>query len=136
MRRTFKACLLALLVGAVAVSAGAQTATANIHGKVQNEQGKALTDAKIEAVGTASGFVKTVTAAPDGSFQLGGLTPGEYTIVGSAGTFEPRSAAVNVLVGQNLDISFVMPPTAVLNESITVSGEVLIDTRTSEAATI
>src|ERR1700681_97149 len=116
MRRTFKACLLALLVGAVAVSAVAQTSTANIHGKVTNEAGKALADAKVEAVGTASGFVKTVTAGPDGSFQLGGLTPGEYTIVVSAATFEPRSETVIVQVGQNLDIIFVMTPTPVLNE--------------------
>lgn len=136
MRRTWKACLLALLVGAVAVSAVAQTSTANIHGKVTNEQGKALADAKIDAVGTATGFVKNLTAGPDGSFLLGGLTPGEYTIAVSAATFEPRSETVTVLVGQNLDIIFVMTPTAVLSESITVSGEVLIDTRTPEAATI
>jgi hypothetical protein len=127
---------LALLVGAVAVSAVAQTSTANIHGKVTNEQGKALADAKIDVVGTATGFVKNLVAGPDGSFLLGGLTPGEYTIVVSAATFEPRSETVTVLVGQNLDITFVMTPTAVLNESITVSGEVLIDTRTPEAATI
>lgn len=136
MRRTFKASLLALLVGALAVPAAAQTSTANIHGKVTNDAGKPLADAKIDAVGTASGFVKNLTAGPDGSFLLGGLTPGEYTIAVSAATFETRSETVTVLVGQNLDIIFVMTPTAVLSESITVSGEVLIDTRTPEAATI
>jgi hypothetical protein len=135
MRRTLKSCLFALLVGALAASAVAQTSTATIHGKVADEQGKVLAGAKIDAVGTASGFVKTVTAGPDGSFQLGGLTPGEYTIVVSAPGFEPRSETQTVLVGQNLALIFVLTPTAVLNESITVSGEQFIETKTPEAAT-
>ncbi|MDP9121837.1 MAG: TonB-dependent receptor [Acidobacteriota bacterium] len=135
MRRTFHTCLCALLGGALAVSAAAQTTTATIHGKVTNDQAAALAGARIEAVGTASGFVKTITAGPDGSFQLGGLTPGEYKIVVSAAGFEPHSEAVTVLVGQNLNVTFVMTQTAVLNESITVAGEQLVDTRSSEAAT-
>jgi hypothetical protein len=135
MRRTLNACLFALLVGALAVSAAAQTSTATIHGKVADEQGKVLAGAKIDAVGTASGFVKTVTAEADGSFQLGGLVPGEYTIVVSAPGFEPRSETQTVLVGQNLALVFVLTPTAVLNESITVSGEQFIETKTPEAAT-
>jgi hypothetical protein len=135
MRRTFQSCLFALLVGALAVPAVAQTATATIRGKVTNEQQAALGGATIQAKGTASGFVETVTAGPDGSFQLGGLTPGEYQITVSAGGFEPRSEVVTVLVGQNLSVVFVMTPTQVLNESITVSGETLIEMKTPEAAT-
>jgi hypothetical protein len=135
MTGSFKSCLCALLAGALAVSAAAQTTTATIRGKVQNEAGSALGGAKIEAVGTASGFVETVTAGPDGSFQLGGLTPGEYKIVVSAAGVEPHSETLTVLVGQNLNIVFVMTPTAVLNESITVAGEQLVDTKSPEAAT-
>jgi hypothetical protein len=135
MRRTLKCCLLALLVGALAVPAVAQTATATIHGKVTNEQQAAQGGATIKATGTASGFVETVTAGPDGSFQLGGLTPGEYQITVSASGFEARSEVVKVLVGQNLSVVFVLTPTQVLNESITVSGETLIEMKTPEAAT-
>jgi Carboxypeptidase regulatory-like domain/TonB dependent receptor len=136
MRGMLKLFLFLVLVTALAVPAAAQTATATIHGKVTNESGAVLGGAKIDAVGTASGFRESVTAAPDGSFQLGGLTPGGYTIVVSAPGFEAHSEALTVLVGQNLSLVFVMTPTAVLNESITVSGEqVLIDTKTPEAAT-
>ena len=136
MRPTLKTCLSALLVGALSVSAVAQTSTATIHGKVTNDQGATLAGAKIQAVGTASGFVETVTAGPAGTFQLGGLTPGEYTITVSAGGFEPRSETVTVLVAQNLPIIFVLTPTAVLNEAITVAGEqVFVDMKTPEAAT-
>jgi hypothetical protein len=136
MRRTLRLFLPALLLTALAVPAAAQTATANIRGKVTNESGTALGGAKIEAVGTASGFVETVTAGPDGGFHLSGLVPGEYAIAVSAPGFEVRSETLTVQVAQNLSIVFVLTPTAVLNESITVAGEqVLIDTRTPEAAT-
>lgn len=135
MKRIFRPFLWTLLATALAVSAAAQSTTATIRGKVTNDQNTALANAKVEAVGTTSGFVKTVTAGPDGTFQLGGLTPGEYTIVVSAPDFEPRSQTVTVRVGQNLNITFVMTPTAVINESITVVGDQFIDTRTSEAAT-
>jgi outer membrane receptor protein involved in Fe transport len=115
--------------------ATAQSTTATLRGKVTNEQDAALANAEINAIGTASGFVKTVKAGPDGSFQLGGLTPGEYTVVVSAEGFEPRNETVTVLVGQNLNITFVMTPTAVLAESITVVGDQAVETRSSEAAT-
>jgi outer membrane receptor protein involved in Fe transport len=127
-----------VLAGALLLvdAAAAQTAaTATIRGKVENEQGAALGGAEITAVGTATGFVKTVTARSDGAFQLGGLNPGEYQITVSAPGMEPRTQTAIVLVGQNLNYTFVMTPTAVVAESITVIGEQLIDTRTPEAAT-
>ena len=135
MKRTYKSCLFALLAGLLAVSAIAQSTTATIRGKVTDDKGAALANAEVNAVGTASGFVKTVTAGPDGSFQLGGLTPGEYNVVISASGFEPRTETLTVLVGQNLNITFEMATTASLSESITVTGEQTVDLRTSEAAT-
>jgi outer membrane receptor protein involved in Fe transport len=135
MRRTFKSCLFALLAGALAVSAAAQSTTATIRGKVTDDKGAALANAEVNAVGTASGFVKTVNAGPDGSFQLAGLTPGEYNIVISAAGFEPRTETLTVLVGQNLNVTFEMASTATLSESITVIGEQAVEMRTSEAAT-
>ena len=135
MRRTLQALLFALLAGALAAPAVAQTSTAIIHGKVTNDQGAALANAKVTAVGTASGFVTTVTAGPDGAFQLGNLVPGEYTLAVSASGFEERSQTVTLLVGQNLNVTFVLTTTAVVSESITVVGEQVVDTRTPEAAT-
>src|SRR5260370_34682531 len=105
MRRVWKSCFWALLACGLAASAAAQTWTATIHGKVASEQGAPLGGAKITAVGTASGFVATVNAGPDGTFQLGGLTPGEYTIVVSAPGHEERSETLTVLVGKNLSLT-------------------------------
>ncbi|HXM69561.1 MAG TPA: carboxypeptidase-like regulatory domain-containing protein, partial [Thermoanaerobaculia bacterium] len=135
MQRTLKTCVWAVLAGALAVSAAAQTSTATIRGKVTNEQGAVLGGSTIQATGTQSGFHQSVTAGADGSFQLGGLTPGEYNITVTAPGFEARSETVKVLIGQNLSVVFVMTPTQVLNESITVSGETLIEMKSPEAAT-
>jgi Carboxypeptidase regulatory-like domain/TonB dependent receptor len=135
MTRILRSLLLLLLAGVLAVPAFAQTSTATIRGKVTNDQSAALPGAQVTAVGTTSGFVTTVKAGADGAFQLGNLTPGEYIISVSAQGFEERSQTVTVRVGQNLNVTFVMTPTAVISESITVVGEQAIDIRTSEAAT-
>ena len=134
MRRMLKALSCSLLVGALTAAAVAQSSTATIHGKVTNDSGAALAGAKIEAVGTTSGFVTTITSGADGSFQLGGLTPGAYKLTVSAAGLEPRSETVTVRVGQNLDITFLLTTTTV-SESINVVGDQYIDTRTAEAAT-
>jgi hypothetical protein len=133
--RMFRLLLCAALAFALAVSAFAQSSTATVRGKVTNEGGSALAGAEITAVGTASGFVTTVKAGPDGAFQVGNLTPGEYDITVSASGFEPRSQTVTLRVGQNLNATFTMAPTATLSESITVVGEAAVDIRTPEAAT-
>lgn len=135
MTRILRSLLLLLLAGALAVPALAQTSTATIRGKVTNDQNAALPGAQITAVGTTSGFVTTVKAGPDGAFTLGNLVPGEYIISVSAQGFEERSQTVTVLVGQSLNVTFVMTPTAVISESITVVGEQAVDIRTPEAAT-
>jgi len=135
MKRTLQSFLLALIIGALAVAAVAQSTTANVRGKVTDAGGAALGGATVTAVATASGFVKTGAAGSDGAFQLGGLTPGEYNITVAAQGFEARSEKVTVLLGQNLNVTFQLTPTSVVSESITVIGEQAIDMRTSEAST-
>jgi outer membrane receptor protein involved in Fe transport len=136
MRRTFQWCVAVLLTGALGGTALAQSsATATIRGKVLDERGAALGGAEVNAVGTTSGFVKTVTADGDGNFVLGGLTPGEYAIAVSAGELQPQTETVTVLVGQSLTMVFTLTPTQVVNESMVVIGEQVQDMRTPEAAT-
>ena len=61
---------IALLVGIVALSAFGQSSTATIRGKVTNESGSPLNNAEINAVNTASGFVKTVHEVIAGATHL------------------------------------------------------------------
>lgn len=132
MKRTLWMVLMLLIIAAGAM---AQSSTANIKGKVENERGTSIAKAEINAVSTQSGFVKTVNTGSDGSYQLNGLTPGEYQIVVAATGYEPRNETVTVLVGQNLEMNLRLSPTAVLSESITVVGNQAVETKTSEVAT-
>lgn len=134
MRRTFRL-LFALLMLSGVMAAHAQSTTATVRGTVQNQSGQPVGGAEISAVGTATGFVRTVTAGSDGSFTLAGLSPGEYNIVVAAPGFDPISQVVTVLVGQSLEMIPQLSETSVLRESITVVGTQAIETETSEVAT-
>jgi outer membrane receptor protein involved in Fe transport len=135
MSRTISRYLCALLVMVTAGSALAQTTTATIRGKVTNEKGAALAGAEINAVNADTGFVVTTKSRRDGSYQLGGVTPGQINLVVAAPAYEPRSEAMTLRVGQTVDVDLMLSPTAVVNESITVVGDQMVETRTAEAAT-
>lgn len=114
----------------------AQSATrATIRGRVTNDQGNPIPNAEINAVEPTSGFVHTVTARPDGTYSLAGITPGLLNIVVAAPGYEPKSQDITVLVGQTLDLNLRLTRGAVLTESITVVGNQAVETRTSEIAT-
>ncbi len=132
LRRSWLVLLLSLVV---AIAAFGQSTTATLRGKITNAQGNSVPKAEINAVETATGFVHTVNSRADGSYTLGGLTPGLYNIVVAAPGYEPKSHDVTVLVGQTLDLNIRMTPTAVLTESITVVGTQAVETKTSEIAT-
>lgn len=135
MTKTFRWILCAMLAGVLATAAAAQTTTATIRGKVLNDKNEGLANAEVSAVSTTSGFVRSVHTGPDGSFVLGGVQPGEMNLVVAASGFDARSEKLTVLVGQKLDLDFVLTPTQVLTESITVVGNQAVETRSSEAAT-
>ncbi len=126
---------LLLLAFVVALPLCAQTTTATIRGKVVNQSGNTVGNAEINAVSTSSGFVTTVHSRADGTYSLAGLTPGEYNIVVAAQGYEPRSQTVTVSVGQTLDANLSISPTALVTESITVVGNQLIETKSSEIGT-
>src|SRR5439155_12706897 len=132
MKRTLWMLLMMLVIAAGAM---AQSTTATIRGKVENERGNSIAKAEINAVSTQSGFVKTVNTGSDGSYQLNGLTPGEYQIVVAATGYEPRTETVTVLVGQNLEMNLRLSPTAFLAESITGVGNQGVGRKRSEVGT-
>jgi hypothetical protein len=132
MKRTLWMLLVLIVIAAGAL---AQSTTATIKGKVQNERGDNIANAEINAVATQTGFVKTVNSHGDGTYLLNGLTPGEYQIVVAAPGYEPRNETLTVLLGQNLEMNLRLTPTAVLSESITVVGNQAVETKTSEVAT-
>ena len=137
MKRS-KAALLLLLSLALAVPAAwAQTTASSLRGVVRDESGP-VANASVIAEGTQSGFSYTAETGPDGSFSLRGLQPGVYTVTVASAAHEPKSQDVQVLIGQNVSLDFVLSPGEVFTENVTVVGEavqLLVDTRNSEIST-
>ena len=127
-----------LLLAALAASVvQAQTTTSSIRGVVRDDSGP-LADATVEAVGARSGFRHTATTGPEGGFTLAGLDPGVYTLTVSSGAYAPQSRSVQLLIGQDVDVSFVLSPSEMFTEDVTVVGEsvqLLLETKNSEIAT-
>ncbi len=126
--------LLALLVFNPC-TAFAQTTTSTVRGTVTSASGEPVVGADVIATNSASGFTYSTTSRANGSFSLGGLTPGSYTIIVASQEYEVATDQVSVLVGQTLDLNFQVTPTSVLTESITVVGDQLIDSRSPEVST-
>jgi outer membrane receptor protein involved in Fe transport len=140
MRRNWYLILLlaaALAPGTLAPPVMAQTSTSSIRGVVRDASGP-LAEATVEAVGTQSGFRHSSTTGPQGRFSLAGLAPGLYTLTVSSGAYSPQSRTVQVLIGQDVEAEFVLSPSEVFTEDVTVVGDavqLLVETRTSEIAT-
>ena len=137
MKRS-KAALLLLLSLALAVPAArAQTTASSLRGVVRGESGP-VANATIVAEGAESGFTYTAETGTDGRFSLPGLQPGVYTVTVASAAHEPQSRDVQVLIGQNVELDFVLAPGQVFTENVTVVGEsvqLLLDTKSSEVAT-
>ncbi|MGZ8796445.1 MAG: carboxypeptidase-like regulatory domain-containing protein, partial [Thermoanaerobaculia bacterium] len=128
-------CTMLFLLLATTTAFAQTSTTATLRGKVTNDAGTPVANAEINAVGTSTGFVKTVSSRSDGTYSLAGLSPGTYNIVVAAPGYQPTSQDVTVLVGQSLEMNLLLSTTAVLRESITVVGNQAVETRTSEIAT-
>jgi outer membrane receptor protein involved in Fe transport len=113
----------------------AQTTTSTIRGLVTSATGEPIGGVDVVATNVRSGFTHSTTSRANGSFVLGGLTPGPYNVLVASEAYEMATEQVTVLIGQTLDLNFRMTPTAVLTESITVVGGQLIDSRSPEVST-
>lgn len=123
------------LVVVLTAPAMAQTTTATIRGRVLSEGGQPLAAADIVATNVATGFTSVTASQDNGSFVLGGLTPGTYTILVASPAHQEQTEERTVLVGQTVDLVFRLTPSTVLTESITVVGDTFVETKTPQIAT-
>ena len=138
MQRRFAVmALVALALGLAATPAVGQMTTAGIRGTVVDKVGP-LPGAQVLAVNVNSGFQYGAVADVDGSFKLSGLAPGTYEVKVSSQTYTEQSVRVQVLLGQDAEVSFTLSPTEVFVGDVTVVGEttkLLIDTRSPVVST-
>ncbi|HUP46742.1 MAG TPA: carboxypeptidase regulatory-like domain-containing protein [Thermoanaerobaculia bacterium] len=129
--------LVAFAALILVLPAQAQVSTATISGRIVDATGP-VPGARVVATNVSSGFSRDTTAGVDGSFRLGGLQPGTYTITVSAEAYREQSQTLQVLLGQESNANFRLAVDAVYAETVTVVGEgtqVLMDTRSPEIST-
>lgn len=129
--RSSLAVLVLLLVAAPGV---AQTSTATLRGKLTDASGAPVGGAEINAINQATGFNHQAISRSDGTYLLGGLAPGSYTIAAASAAYEPQTYELTFLVGQNAELNFAMAAATALSEAITVVGDQVVET-THEVAT-
>src|SRR5262249_17318945 len=81
-------CLVAVLIALCAWIAPAhQTATSQISGVVQDPSGASIPGAEVRVTQTDTGFTRTATSGPDGSYTIPNLPVGPYRLTASSQGF-------------------------------------------------
>lgn len=128
------AALAALLLAAMA---GAQGTTATLRGVIKDATGP-IPGVLVTATSTQSGFVYRVSAGENGTFTMGALPPGTYEVVVASEAYKEQRQTVKVLLGQEPRVDFVLTPSGMVTEAVTVTAEaamLLVDTRSSAIST-
>ncbi|MBF6024509.1 TonB-dependent receptor [Lysobacter niastensis] len=139
--RTLLACALASCLVVAAPAALAQSTGATIRGQVTVDSVPA-TDAQVTATNVATGLTRRVQASGDGSYNVGGLPPGDYRIDVTAGG-RTNSQVVTLKVGQTATLNLstggvaetAAPGAATTMEAVTVTAAPVFETKTPEVAT-
>lgn len=138
--RAYLAAATALAAGGVLLpaQASAQVTTGQMRGTVRTADGAPAAGATISARNTGTNQTLTATAADNGNYTLNGLRPGTYQVTATLAG-EETSEVVQVAIGQSatLDLTFgaTAVPVTTSDDVIVVSGNRLVETRTSEIAT-
>ncbi|HEU0065852.1 MAG TPA: carboxypeptidase regulatory-like domain-containing protein [Sphingomonas sp.] len=127
------------------VPAAAQNSTANVRGQVRDAAGAPAAGATVAAVSRATNQTQRTTADASGNYTINGLRPGTYTITITGTTGETFSQVVIVSIGQSATLDATLgtagagsagaDATADIGNDIVVTGNRLVETRTSEVAT-
>jgi hypothetical protein len=116
--------LLALVLGlALLPAVQAQTAGANLIGRVTDKNGAPLPGATVTATQKETGFNRSTVSESDGTFRLPSLPVGPYTVVVELNGFATVTVEeVRLNVATQREINVEMNP-ATVEETITVTAE-------------
>src|SRR5580704_16407058 len=105
--------LLPILVVLRFASAQGQPTFASLHGTVKTPAGIPANGTTVLVHNNDENSDRTATAAADGTFAVGSLTPGHYQLTARRQGFADSSAtAVELAPGQALDLSLTLGPAA------------------------
>ncbi len=124
LKKILSAVACAILLAITAIISVAQSDQARVAGTVVDSTGAIIPGASIIVKNDKTGEERTVTAKDDGTFLVVALQPTTYTISATAGNFENFSQKnVNLLVGQETNLTVTLQPTGVTAQVDIMSGE-------------
>jgi len=95
-----------------------------ISGSVSDNNGAVVPGASVTVTNEVTGETRSVTAGSDGAFTIIQLKPSKYTVSVSGGNFKPSTQkGVNLLIGQELNLTMILVPEGVTASVDIVSGE-------------
>ena len=97
-----------LLLSAASQSVHAQSVGATVTGTITDAKGAVLQNATISVKNESTSNVRNVKVDTQGHFSLGGFTPGRYNVEVSAPGFGLNRSTVQLIAGQDQDISVAM----------------------------
>jgi hypothetical protein len=125
-----------MLMAIFVAPAAAQTSTGSIRGTVRDSSGTPVSDAEIVIRNIESGVQRTVATRATGVYLLPGLLPGAYEITARRVGMGSETRRLQLQIGQNLEINFVLSTRTVQIEELTVvAPRPVVETKTSEVAT-
>jgi hypothetical protein len=111
-------------------SAGAQTLTGTITGKVTDEQGGVLPGVTVTLTGSQGSSIQVSDAK--GEFRFIGLTPGTYSVKSEIQGFRPKQQQnLDLAIGKTIDVTLAMAVGGVTEQVDVVANAVVIDTTTT-----
>jgi len=125
--------VIALAVFLAAPAAFAQQGTADLRGKVVDQQGAVLPGVTVVVRHQESGLFREIVTGPDGLFLMSAMTPGTYEVSAELTGFKKHSRRdVRLEVGGTAQVELKLEVGG-LTESVTVTGESpIVDTTTQE----
>src|SRR5688572_12901433 len=125
-----------LLLGVLVVNstlAVAQQGTADLRGRVIDQQGAVLPGVTVVVRHQESGLFRESVSSTDGTFLLSGMTPGMYEVTAEMASFKKYSQRdVRLEVGRTTQVELKLEVGG-LTEAVTVTSEApLVDTSTQE----
>lgn len=120
--RRFLVLSAALLMSFAAAPVDAQQGTAQISGRVTDEQGAVLPGVSLTITNEATGVSREVTSSAEGAYSASQLVPGTYRVLAKlAGFRNVDRSGLLLQVGTTMTLNLAMPVGG-LEESVTVTG--------------
>jgi Carboxypeptidase regulatory-like domain len=102
--------LATIILGLIAIApqshAQVSVSTGAISGTVSDPQGASVPGAKVTVLNKESGFTQALESSSSGTFSVGALSPGTYTVKIEAKSFKTVQSTVVVQVGQVTSTNF------------------------------